>query len=135
MPLLMLEGRCSKTWIPLSSPTRSTGSSHDRVARARVRGFLAVRAVGRPAQALAGTRRRRRSPPRQPPQIPGYEIVAFIDGGGQGDVYQARHVRLDRPVALKVLRASGEGDGSQLARFHREGRLSARLDHPNIVRI
>ena len=82
-----------------------------------------------------GPKQRRRPPPRQLPQIPGYEIVAFIDGGGQGDVYQARHVRLDRPVALKVLRASGEGDGRQLARFHREGRLSARLDHPNIVRI
>src|SRR5262245_36785605 len=48
-----------------------------------------------------GPKQRRRTPPRQLPQIPGYQIVAFIDGGGQGDVYQARHVRLDRPVALK----------------------------------
>jgi serine/threonine protein kinase len=74
-------------------------------------------------------------PPAHWPQLPGYEIQAFIDGGGQGDVYCARQVRLDRLVALKVLRDSAVGDRELLARFHREGRLSARLDHPNIVRL
>jgi serine/threonine protein kinase len=69
------------------------------------------------------------------PQIPGYAIQAFIDRGGQGDVYRARQVRLDRVVALKVLRERAANDPEQLARFHREGRLSAQLDHPNIVRL
>jgi serine/threonine protein kinase len=76
-----------------------------------------------------------RKPPAHWPKIPGYEIQAFIDCGGQGDVYRARQVRLDRVVALKVLRDRAAGDPEQLARFHREGRLSARLDHPNIVRL
>src|SRR5262249_5438783 len=43
--------------------------------------------------------------------------------------------RLERVVAIKVLRDRAAGDPEQLARFHREGRLSARLDHPNIVRL
>src|SRR5262249_62055850 len=78
---------------------------------------------------------RERKPPSHWPRIPGYEIQAFIDSGGQGDVYRARQVRLERVVALKVLRDRAAGDPEQLARFHREGRLSARLDHPNIVRL
>jgi serine/threonine protein kinase len=69
------------------------------------------------------------------PPIAGYEILGFIGSGGQGDVYRARHIGLDRTVALKVLRDS-PGDGqSHLARFRREARVIARLDHANIVRV
>jgi serine/threonine protein kinase len=69
------------------------------------------------------------------PAIPGYEILGFIGSGGQGDVYRARHIGLDRTVALKVIRDS-QGDGQQhLARFRREARVIARLDHANIVRV
>jgi serine/threonine protein kinase len=75
------------------------------------------------------------SPARRWPQVPGYEVVAFIDYGGQGEVYRARHVRLDRTVALKILRDRAEVDEQRLARFHREGKLSAQLDHRNIIRI
>src|SRR5947208_16431702 len=57
------------------------------------------------------------------PAIPGYEILGFVGSGGQGDVYRARHVGLDRTVALKILRDS-QGSG-QLARFRREGRVIA----------
>jgi serine/threonine protein kinase len=69
------------------------------------------------------------------PTIPGYEVVAYIDGGGQGSVYRARHLALDRVVALKILRDPAGMDEEQLARFRREGKLSARLDHPNIIRV
>jgi serine/threonine protein kinase len=81
-----------------------------------------------------------RDPTRRPksaswPNIPGYEIEEFIDRGGQGDVYRARHLRLDRVVALKILRSGTGDDENLLARFQREAKLSARLDHPHIVRV
>jgi serine/threonine protein kinase len=69
------------------------------------------------------------------PLVPGYEVLEYVDSGGQGDVFRARHVRLDRFVALKMLRDAVARDAIQLARFHREGKLSARLDHPNIIRV
>lgn len=70
-----------------------------------------------------------------PPAVPGHEILGFVGGGGQGEVYRARHTALGRTVALKVLRA-GQGTGPEhWARFRREGRVIARLDHPNIVRV
>src|SRR5262249_23918147 len=69
------------------------------------------------------------------PTIPGYEVLGFIGSGGQGDVYQARDVGLDRVVALKVLRDSHSTGQEQLARFRREGQVIARLNHPNIVGI
>src|SRR5438874_1441076 len=60
------------------------------------------------------------------PTIPGYEILAHVERGGQGDVYQARHLKLNRIVALKVLhRGRPEEAKQRLGRFHREGRLSA----------
>jgi serine/threonine protein kinase len=73
--------------------------------------------------------------PPQLPAIPGYEIQFYLDGGGQGTVYRARHLALGRVVALKILRDQSGLDAEQLARFRREGVLSARLDHPNIIRV
>jgi serine/threonine protein kinase len=69
------------------------------------------------------------------PSVPGYDILAFVGRGGQGDVYQARHIGLDRTVALKVLRDSHESGRDQWARFRREARVIARLDHAHIVRV
>jgi serine/threonine protein kinase len=69
------------------------------------------------------------------PNIPGYEVLAFVAGGGQGDVFRAKQVHLDRVVALKVLREGTDAGGLRLARFRREARAVARLDHPNIVRV
>jgi serine/threonine protein kinase len=76
---------------------------------------------------------RRAAPPL--PSVPGYQLLEFIDGGGQGDVFKARHLLTDRVVALKMLRDGAAQDAVQLARFHREGKLTARLDHPHIVRL
>ncbi|MBI4614150.1 MAG: SUMF1/EgtB/PvdO family nonheme iron enzyme [Planctomycetes bacterium] len=64
-----------------------------------------------------------------------YEIDEKIGVGAMGVVYRARHRKLGRLVALKVLRASEENSKSQVKRFEREGLLIARLDHPGIVRI
>jgi serine/threonine protein kinase len=60
-----------------------------------------------------------------------YEIVALIDSGGMGDVYQARDVRLDRVVALKTI-TGGAGDPELRTRFEREARAISALNHANI---
>ena len=64
-----------------------------------------------------------------------YEIEAPLGAGGMGEVYRARDVRLGRSVAIKVLPAAFTADPSRLARFEREARVLASLNHPNIAAI
>ena len=61
-----------------------------------------------------------------------YEVVSLLGAGGMGEVYRARDTRLDRVVAVKVLR-SGIGDNGELRmRFEREARAISHLSHPHI---
>jgi hypothetical protein len=69
------------------------------------------------------------------PAVPGYEIIAEIGRGGMGVVYKARHVRLDRLVALKMILAGAHASADQIARFHIEARAFAQIQHPGIVQI
>jgi TolB-like protein len=62
-----------------------------------------------------------------------YEILARIGAGGMGDVYEARDTKLDRSVAIKVLPATFVEEPGRLARFRREAKMLASLNHPNIV--
>jgi len=62
-----------------------------------------------------------------------YEIVAPLGSGGMGEVYRARDLGLDRTVAIKVLPEAFAEDGERLARFEREAKLLASLNHPNIA--
>jgi serine/threonine protein kinase len=64
-----------------------------------------------------------------------YQLSVQIGAGGMGKVYLAQDVRLGRKVALKLLDPMLIGDKGQRARFLREARLSASLDHPNICTI
>ena len=61
-----------------------------------------------------------------------YEIVGPLGAGGMGDVYKARDTRLDRTVAIKVLRAHVAGDPDRRQRFEREARIISQLNHPHI---
>jgi serine/threonine protein kinase len=61
-----------------------------------------------------------------------YEIIAPIGAGGMGDVYKARDTRLDRSVAVKVLPERIDAREDLRARFEREARAAASLNHPNI---
>src|SRR3954470_3309416 len=67
--------------------------------------------------------------------IPGYDVEALLGRGGMGLVYRARHLRLDRLVALKMLLAGSTAVPHERARFQREAKAVARLRHANIVQV
>src|SRR5215472_13519274 len=68
-------------------------------------------------------------------QLGSYEITALLGKGGMGEVYRARDTRLDRDVAIKTLPDEFAADQDRLARFQREAKLLASLNHPNIAAI
>src|ERR671928_1397360 len=68
-------------------------------------------------------------------RVGAYEIVAAIGAGGMGEVYRARDRKLDRDVAIKVLPEAVAADPERIARFEREAKTLAILNHPNIAHI
>ena len=64
-----------------------------------------------------------------------YEVLSAIGAGGMGEVYKARDTKLDRDVALKILPDAFVNDPERLARFQREAKVLASLNHPNIGHI
>src|SRR5271165_840980 len=64
-----------------------------------------------------------------------YEIASLLGVGGMGEVYRSRDSKLGREVALKVLPTSVALDADRLARFSREAKVLAALNHPNIAAI
>jgi eukaryotic-like serine/threonine-protein kinase len=64
-----------------------------------------------------------------------FEIIAPLGAGGMGEVYRARDTRLDRDVALKILPDAVARDPDRTARFAREARTLAALNHPHIAQL
>jgi serine/threonine-protein kinase len=64
-----------------------------------------------------------------------YEIIAPLGSGGMGEVFRARDMRLEREVALKLLPADFAADQERVARFRREAKVLASLNHPNVAQI
>ncbi len=79
------------------------------------------------------------TPPRHShselPQIDGYDVESILGRGGMGVVYRAKHQKLNRLVALKMLLAGPYASPQAVARFVRESRAVAELQHPHIVQV
>jgi eukaryotic-like serine/threonine-protein kinase len=69
------------------------------------------------------------------PHLPGYEVQGVLGRGGIGVVYRARHLRLNRPVALKMLLSGPYAQPEERVRFVREAQAIAGLRHPNVVQV
>jgi predicted esterase/predicted Ser/Thr protein kinase len=68
-------------------------------------------------------------------QLGSYEILASLGAGGMGEVYRARHLKLGREAAIKVLPSEVATNPERLRRFEREARAASALNHPGIVTI
>lgn len=68
-------------------------------------------------------------------RLGGHEIIALLGEGGMGKVYRARDGKLNREVAIKVIREDVASDHDRLARFTREAQVLASLNHPNIAQV
>ena len=94
-------------------------------------GFLETPALMQAARELAED-----TPLLQPGAMVGpYRIAELLARGGMGDVYRATDARLGRDVALKTLSHAGRSDADAVQRFLQEARITASLDHQNIVRL
>jgi serine/threonine protein kinase len=68
------------------------------------------------------------------PEVPGYKVLAKLGQGGMGHVYKAMQERLNRLVALKIIRRESMSQDPRAARrFQREAQAAAHLSHPNII--
>src|SRR5687767_11409990 len=65
-------------------------------------------------------------------RVGSYQILSALGAGGMGEVYRARDTRLDRLVAIKILPQTFVADADRVARFQREAKVLASLNHPNI---
>ena len=124
-PIAPPRSRRGRRWRPSSTAgTSSGGSSFEDHSSAVLRSTRIAADSGQPRMTLApGTR------------FGSYTILSALGAGGMGEVYRARDSKLERDVAIKVLRADVAGDRDRLARFGREARILAALNHPNIANV
>ncbi len=75
------------------------------------------------------------APPERWPVVRGYDILEWLGEGGMGVVYKARHLSLNRLVALKMIRGGSQARSDSFVRFRTEAETVGRLRHPNIIQI
>ncbi|WP_439627082.1 protein kinase domain-containing protein [Gemmata sp.] len=128
--------RCQQTLLGLAVETTEL-QRHDRLLRPDAADAGAPpELLSRLKQGWASVARPRPAPePGPPPLVPGYEIEGELGRGGMAVVYRARHVDLNRPVALKVVLAGRHASPELRARFRREAEAVARLRHPGVVQV
>src|SRR5262245_17324684 len=68
-------------------------------------------------------------------RVPGYQILEVLGRGGMGVVYKARHLRLNRVVALKMILHAGHAGPDELLRFLQEAETIAAIKHSGVVQI
>jgi eukaryotic-like serine/threonine-protein kinase len=103
--------------------------------KTEVEGFLKAPAMDVAARALAQDQSHDPQPDLVGRSLLHYHVKEKIGEGGMGEVYRARDSHLNRDVAIKVLPDIFSGDRERLARFDREAKLLASLNHPNIAGI
>src|SRR5262245_18945796 len=62
-----------------------------------------------------------------------YAMRTLLGKGGMGEVWLAHDLRVDRDIAIKLMRGGGSNDSEAVARFLREARVQGRLEHPSVV--
>jgi serine/threonine-protein kinase len=100
--------------------------------------WLIIRRLEGDLDALFPQQDERKSRPAEPeviPQIPGYEVESVLGRGGMGIVFRAKHLKLSRLVALKMVHNAAYVGTRERSRFQREAEAVARLQHPNVVQI
>ena len=117
-----------------------TAGQHDSETRDEVRSLLAAHAQAGPFMESRAVRlpdgRAAASPTlRAGDQVGRFQVSEALGAGGMGEVYRARDLRLGREVALKILPPAMALNPELLARFERESRVLAAIDHPNIAAI
>jgi WD40 repeat protein/tRNA A-37 threonylcarbamoyl transferase component Bud32 len=75
------------------------------------------------------------APPHAGEGVPGYALVRELGRGGMGVVYEARHLKLNRVVALKMMLAGGQVSRVEMLRFLAEAEAVAAVKHPNVVQV
>ena len=103
--------------------------------QAEGQGFIESPALEVAAQVIAADQAQKQTVSLVGRRIGSYQVLSVLGAGGMGEVYRARDAKLEREVALKVLPEAFALDPERLARFRREARMVAALNHPNIAAI
>ncbi|MEP6917747.1 MAG: protein kinase, partial [Acidobacteriota bacterium] len=120
-----------RAWFATEHPDLLQMADQLAASAEAVEGFLETPALALAAQDLAQDE----VPLPEGTFVGPYRIVALLARGGMGDVYRATDARLGRDVALKTLPTAEPDDAHAVERFVQEARVTASLDHPNIVKV